>query len=177
MKRKKLLTIIIVLAFGCFLTAIFFARPTFENKVSAETFAVNFADDEFDQAAALAKLRESIKGREQEPAEKVFKNIQIFKGRPAAQVLGIMQSGFTRAINANCTYCHTPEDWSNDDKEKKQVAREMWDMTQNINNQSLKAIKNISEKATINCMTCHRGQKTPAINMPPPSPVPTIQPK
>jgi hypothetical protein len=43
----------------------------------------------FDQAAALAKLREQIKGKEREPAETVFKNIQLpmFKGSPAARVL------------------------------------------------------------------------------------------
>lgn len=176
MKNKQIISLTVALVFGFFLSALLLSRPNFVNQVSAKELAVK-TDDDFDAAAALAKLRESIKGKEQEPAEKVFKNIQIFKGRPAAQVLGIMQMGFTRAISANCTYCHTPEDWSSDHKSKKQVAREMWTMTQNINNQSLKAIKNISEKATINCMTCHRGQKTPAISMPPPNPPATANPK
>lgn len=33
---------------------------------------------EFDQEAALAKLREQIKGKEKEPAEKVFKNSRSY---------------------------------------------------------------------------------------------------
>src|SRR5262245_7800276 len=52
----------------------------------------------FDQAAELAKLREAIKGKETEPAEKVFKNIQTLKGFPARNVLGIMEIGFSRSL-------------------------------------------------------------------------------
>lgn len=175
MKQKRIISLVVILAFGCFLTAVFFARPTFENKAQAETLAMN-SDDTFNQDEALAKLREQIKGREKEPAEKVFKNIQILKGRPAAQVLGIMQMGFSRSLGVTCTHCHTPEDWSKEDKIKKQVAREMWAMQQNINGQMLKNIKNIGEKATINCTTCHRGQIIPALNLPMPSPSPTTMP-
>src|SRR5687767_15553268 len=42
-------------------------------------------DSSFDQAAALAELRKSIAGKEQAPAETVFKNIQLFKGMPAGR--------------------------------------------------------------------------------------------
>lgn len=155
---------------------VFFVCPNLENRVQAETLAIKL-DDDFNQDQALAKLREQIKGKEREPAETVFKNIQILKGRPAAQVLGIMQKGFSRSLGVNCTHCHAPEDWSSESKNKKQIAREMWTMQTNINSQMLKNIKNISERATINCTTCHRGQTTPALNLPPPSPSPTASPK
>ena len=174
--KKRIISLAVILVFAIFLTALFFARPNFENKVQAETLAMN-SDDTFNQDEALAKLREQIKGREKEPAETVFKNIQILKGRPAAQVLGIMQGGFSRSLGVTCTHCHTPEDWSNEDKTKKQIAREMWTMQANINTQMLKNIKNISERATINCTTCHRGQTTPALNLPQPSPATTATPK
>ncbi len=174
--QQRIISLVVIFVFGCFLTAIFFARPNFEPKVNAEELTANM-DDDFDQAAALAKLREQIKGKEKEPAETVFKNIQILKGRPAAQVLGIMQMGFSRSLGVTCTHCHTPEDWANEDKTKKQIAREMWTMQANINTQMLKNIKNISERATINCTTCHRGQTTPALNLPPPSPTPTATTK
>jgi hypothetical protein len=45
-----------------------------EVAVHAQTAATQ---TEFDQKATLAKLRDQIKGRESEPAEKVFKNIQM----------------------------------------------------------------------------------------------------
>ena len=87
-----------------------------------------------------------------------------------------MQMGFSRSLGVTCTHCHTPEDWANEDKTKKQIAREMWTMQANINTQMLKNIKNVSEKATINCTTCHRGQTIPALNLPP-NPAPNASPK
>lgn len=182
-QKQRLISIVTVLILGIFLTLIFSVNPKFENKVSAKDSKMQMSlvvvrpdlenlnnnEDEFDQDAALAKLREQIKGKEKELAENVFKNIQILKGRPAGQVLAIMQMGFSRSLGVNCTYCHTFEDWSNEDKFKKQIAREMWAMQLNINNQMLKNIKNLSERAVINCTTCHRGQTVPAINFPTPS--------
>jgi hypothetical protein len=122
----------------------------------------------FDQAAALAALRESIKGREQEPAEKVFKNIQSLKGMPARNVLGIMQMGFSRSLGVNCTHCHTPGKWEAEEKTQKQTARDMWAMVQNLNNTTLKNIRNLSgPNPTVNCTTCHRGEIKPALNLAP----------
>lgn len=183
-QKQRLISIVTVLILGIFLTLIFSLNPKFGNKVSAKDSKMQMSlivvrpdlenlnnnEDEFDQDAALAKLREKIKGKEKEPAENVFKNIQILKGRPAGQVLAIMQMGFSRSLGVNCKHCHTPEDWSNEDKTKKQIAREMWAMQLNINNQMLKNIKNLSERAVINCTTCHRGQTVPAINFPDPAP-------
>jgi hypothetical protein len=36
----------------------------------------------------LAEIKEKIAGKENEPAEKVFQNIQILKGHPASQLPG-----------------------------------------------------------------------------------------
>jgi hypothetical protein len=121
----------------------------------------------FDQAAELAKLREMIKGKETEPAEKVFKNIQSLKGFPARNLLGIMEGGFSRSLGVSCTHCHTTDKWEADDKTQKQTARDMWAMTGTINKQLLPAIKNLgSATPMINCTTCHRGQIKPALNLP-----------
>ena len=43
----------------------------------------------------VEKITKQIAGREQEPAEKVFANIQIFKGVPAARLLLIMNLGYS----------------------------------------------------------------------------------
>jgi hypothetical protein len=124
----------------------------------------------FDQAAALAKLREQIKGKEREPAETVFKNIQLpmFKGSPAARVLAVMEMGFSRSLGVNCTHCHVPEKWESEDKPQKQIARDMSAMVGRINGELLKGVKNLkSEQPTINCTTCHRGEIKPGLNLAP----------
>lgn len=125
------------------------------------------ADSSFDQTAALAELRKSIAGKEEAPAETVFKNIQLLKGIPAGRVLRIMELGYARSLGVNCTHCHIPGAWEKDDKPTKQVARDMAAMMRAINMQHLKEIKNLkSEQPTVNCTTCHRGQTKPALNLP-----------
>jgi len=127
------------------------------------------AEKPFDQAQALAKLRESIAGKENEPAEKVFKNIQLLKGIPAARLLRIMELGYSRSLGVTCTHCHVPPEWEKEDKPTKQIARDMAAMAANINNEQLKKIKNLkSENPAVNCTTCHRGQIKPALNLPEP---------
>lgn len=124
---------------------------------------------EFGQKAALAKLREQINGRENEPAEKVFKNIKtpMFTGAPASRVLAVMEFGYARSLGVNCTHCHTADKWEAEDKPQKQIARDMAAMVAKINAESLKGIKNLaSATPTVNCTTCHRGALKPALNLP-----------
>jgi Photosynthetic reaction centre cytochrome C subunit len=168
MKRKKTAIILIMLAFGFFGLAKFSGRPA---SVNAQTAAVAptpaTTPAAFDQAAALAKLREQIKGREAEPAEKVFKNMQMLKQMPAGRLLAVMEMGYARSLGVNCTHCHVPDKWESEDKPQKQIARDMWAMMGTINSQLLKGIKNLkSESPTVNCTTCHRGQVKPALNLP-----------
>lgn len=117
----------------------------------------------FDQAKSIEMLKHQIKGRENVPAEKVFKNIQTLKGVPAARVLRIMELGYSRALGVTCTHCHVPGKWEAEENLKKQVARDMMKMVENINSQQLKNIKNIGDRATINCSTCHRGSVKPSL--------------
>jgi hypothetical protein len=120
----------------------------------------------FDQAAAVARIREQIKGREQEPAEKVFKNIQYLNGIPAGRIPMMMQMGYSRSLGVDCTHCHVPDKWEADEKPQKQVAREMAAMVNSINTEKLRSIKNLrSENPAVNCTTCHRGQLKPALNL------------
>ena len=123
----------------------------------------------FDQAAAVAKLKDQIKGRENEPAPAVFKNIQtpFIKSIPAGRMLAVMEMAYSRSLGVNCTHCHTPEKWEADDKPQKQVARDMAAMVVRINGELLPWVKNLkSERPTINCTTCHRGDVKPALNLP-----------
>lgn len=119
-------------------------------------------------------------GRDDKPASEVFKNITQFKNLPAGRLGGIMQN-WTRVLGVKCNYCHTPGQWEKEDLPTKQIAREMVQMTMKINNEALKEIKNLkSEKPSVSCYTCHRGQAKPETAMPPspqPPPPPPAPPK
>lgn len=157
--------------FGVFATALLIAIlfvSIDDNGSRAQTKATAEATPTpaFDQTAAVARIREQIKGREQEPAEKVFKNIQYLKGIPAGRIPMMMQTGYSRALGIDCTHCHVPDKWEADEKPQKQIAREMAAMVNSINAEKLRLIKNLrSENPTINCTTCHRGQLKPALNL------------
>ena len=113
----------------------------------------------------VQQLSEKIAGRENEPADKVFKNLQIqwFKNVPAGRFLRIMNGGYSRALGVACTHCHVEQDFSSDDKRPKRAAREMAVMHKMINDQ-LGKMQNLEikpEERFINCSTCHRGAINP----------------
>lgn len=113
----------------------------------------------------VEEVQKQIVGRENEPAETVFKNIQIFKGFPAGRVLRIMQMGFVGSVGVECAHCHVPGEWEKDDKKPKQIARQMWGMMAEVNKQ----VSAIKTGAAVNCYTCHRGSPKPLLNPPPQS--------
>src|SRR5690348_3906847 len=53
-------------------------------------------------------------GQSQQLAEERFKNIQIFKGQPAPNVMRAMQF-FTRSLGVECSFCHVPHQMDKDD--------------------------------------------------------------
>jgi len=116
----------------------------------------------------IAELRKAIAGKENQPAETVFKNIQVLKGVPAERLLMVMDSGFRPALGVKCSYCHDPQNWASDDKSEKKVARKMLQMVHDINDKYLKSIEGLkSDKPIVSCATCHRGQEKPATSMEP----------
>ena len=123
----------------------------------------------FDQTAAIAKLKEQIKGKENEPAPTVFKNIQtpFVKSIPAGRLLAVMEIAYSRSLGVTCTHCHTPDKWESDDIPQKQIARDMAAIMMKLNSEMLPAVKNLkSQRPTVNCTTCHRGEVKPATNIP-----------
>lgn len=106
---------------------------------------------------------EHIAGRENEPAEKVFKNIQSLKGMPAGRLVRVMNMGYSRALGVGCLHCHFGQDYSSDEMRPKRAAREMMAMNKMINEQlrSLKNLEGKPEEKFVNCTTCHRGQVDP----------------
>ena len=109
----------------------------------------------------VREMMAHIAGHEDEPAEHVFKNIQILKGVRARTFLEIMDGGYSRALGVTCTHCHVDADFSSEDKRPKRAAREMAAMHRGINEQ-LHAMKELrTPEKSINCATCHRGAVDP----------------
>jgi len=108
-------------------------------------------------------VAEQIAGRENEPAEQVFKNIQSMKGMPAGRLVRVMNMGYSRALGVSCLHCHFGQDYSSDEKRQKRAAREMMAMNKMIN-ERLRSLQNLEgkpEESFVNCTTCHRGQVDP----------------
>jgi hypothetical protein len=118
-----------------------------------------------DPQQKLAELNKQIEGQETKPAEVVFKNIQMLKGMPARRLLLVMNA-YARALGVDCAHCHTIDQWERDNKPTKQTARDMMRMVAGINNDYIKAMKNVAAGAAVNCSTCHRGQPHPDSRLP-----------
>jgi photosynthetic reaction center cytochrome c subunit len=112
--------------------------------------------------SGAAMVLRSIAGREDQPAESVFKNIKIFKGVPAGRLVSIMNMGFGRSLGVSCGFCHVPGKWDLDDKEEKTTARLMFAMVQTINRDYLSKVPtDRPTPPTASCFTCHRGNPRP----------------
>src|SRR5215210_2186268 len=112
--------------------------------------------------SAQAMILRSIAGRENLPAESVFKNIKIMKGIPAGRLVNIMNMGFGRSLGVSCGFCHVPGKWDLDDKEEKNTARTMFAMVGTINRDYMaKVPTDRGAPPVVNCFTCHRGMAKP----------------
>ncbi|HEY9421487.1 MAG TPA: c-type cytochrome [Thermoanaerobaculia bacterium] len=178
--RRRTPTLLLTLA--CLAVALYaFAgqqQTTGEQKPAAPSQAAPSqpqAKVPFDEAKALEDLKKQIAGRENEPAEAVFKNIQVLKGVPAGRIPLMMEKGFSDSLGVTCTFCHNPSDWTAAANHHHPISRQMWTMTQEINQRLLPAVQDL-KNAQVNCTTCHRGQKKPALNLGPPPSQPQPQP-
>lgn len=106
-------------------------------------------------------------GNPDAPADSVFKNLKVMKGRTVTQVLRSMDS-FGRNLGVSCKHCHVNNHWADEDKKAKQVTRDMMAMTRAINDTLLARIDfGGTEKPHVMCFTCHRGQAKPGGGMRP----------
>jgi len=116
-----------------------------------------------ENAKYVKQWSERIAGKENEPAEKVFKNLQFLRNTRAALLLTIMDVGYSRGLGVTCTHCHVETDFASDDKRPKRAAREMAAMHRMINQQlaKMESLKSDAQNRAINCSTCHRGEAIP----------------
>jgi hypothetical protein len=108
------------------------------------------------QKELLNSIRERIKDRENEPAETVFKNIELLRGKPASRLPGMM-SALTGLIGVPCSTCHVAGRWESDELAPKQTARRHFKMQADLNRDYFAGANAVS------CWTCHRGARTPPI--------------
>lgn len=87
-------------------------------------------------------------------AEDVYKDIQVFKGLPAEELIPAMEF-MSGALKFECTDCHDAKNYAAD-TEHKTAARHMILMQREIN------AKNFNGRTEVTCMTCHRGSEHPA---------------
>ena len=79
---------------------------------------------------------------------------------------------FRGALGVECAHCHIQGQFASDENPKKEIARKMIVMTEEIN------AKFPAGKAHVTCFTCHRGDLEPkTIGPMPPPPGPPAAPK
>jgi hypothetical protein len=138
------------------------AAPVPTSSASSPAALLSNPNQDLNDQIARA-VAEKIAGRENEPAEKVFKNIQSLKGMPAGRFVRVMNMGYSRALGVSCYHCHLGWDYSSDEKRPKRAAREMMAMNKTINEQlrSLQNLEGEPEQHFVSCSTCHRGHADP----------------
>jgi hypothetical protein len=108
------------------------------------------------QKELLDGVREKIKGRENEQAEAVFRNIELLRGKPASRLPGMM-SALTGLLGVTCTACHVQGRFESEELAPKRTARQHFKMQADLNKEYFGGANAIS------CWTCHRGAAKPPI--------------
>lgn len=107
-----------------------------------------------------------IVGKENLPAEQVFKDIQLLKGQTASRVVTIMNTSYSRALGVSCTHCHAGTDYVSNAKSEKKETRGMMKMVDMINNGNKQIPEFAGDVPVVNCIVCHRGARRPVNRLP-----------
>jgi len=121
---------------------------------------------EADRLKYMNQVIASIKGKEKLPADSVFKNIKVIKGKnsvSAEHFLWMMNWGWSAELGVSCSHCHIIGKWESDSLDTKDIARGMWNMRVKINDEILPGItgKSYDNDPAVSCITCHRGKPVP----------------
>jgi hypothetical protein len=81
-------------------------------------------------------------------------NLKVLKATTRPEVVQIMRT-FTAGLGTQCNYCHVQGNNASDENPKKEIARHMIQMVQEING------KFPDGKMVVTCYTCHRGETQP----------------
>ncbi len=91
-------------------------------------------------------------------AKTAYQNVQVLGDVSASQFIGLMTAMTAWvAPKEGCAYCHNPQNFADDSKYTKTVARKMIEMTRHINGNWKDHVANTG----VTCYTCHRGNPVP----------------
>lgn len=136
---------------------------------------------------AGALITQSFNVQQQQP--KKLKNIKVFPATATFQEVDHAMDQFKVDLGVKCNYCHAPEkdnprkmDMSSDDNPKKDIARNMIRMTEELNKKYISTINHAESDTAkiqqVTCNTCHRGAPKPfGKPLPTPPPPPAQGPK
>jgi hypothetical protein len=108
---------------------------------------------------AIAELMMTLKGRENEPAGTVFKNVKLHKEMPVREFLTMMDEQYGRGLSFSCTNCHMDNgDYASDTRKNKVIARQMERMQRDIDAKYIAKVKELDDpRPKTTCVMCHRG--------------------
>lgn len=104
--------------------------------------------------------------------EPKFKNLKVLPKNITGEEMHKTMEEWEHALGARCSFCHERNeqtkkmDFASDAKPEKQMAREMYKMTQAINKKyfhSKKDSTGMVVESNVNCYSCHRGVSHPEI--------------
>lgn len=103
------------------------------------------------------------------PPADTHKNLKVLPKNISHDDLDKVMDEWKEALGVKCNFCHAPQkdnprkiDYASDEKPEKNIAREMYKMTNRINKKFFH-YKKTPEKpvAPVGCMTCHHGKAHP----------------
>ncbi|MBS1629201.1 MAG: c-type cytochrome [Bacteroidetes bacterium] len=116
---------------------------------------------------ALAAFTHKNDDGEQDPAPK---NLKVLPKNISADSLHELMESYSHELGVTCGFCHAKSesdtlhlDFASDANGMKKKARFMIMMTSGINDQYFAEENFGSTTMTVNCFTCHHGQKEPEI--------------
>jgi hypothetical protein len=96
--------------------------------------------------------------------ERKYKNLKVLDKNISDEDMELIMKEFKTALGVKCNFCHaksktdsTKMDYASDDNNHKHISRDMMRMTNRINKQYFKEMK----ERGVRCFTCHRGEKEP----------------
>lgn len=107
--------------------------------------------------------------------EPPYKNLKILPKDITKRQMDSVMDHFTVSLNVKCNFCHirnreTKEwDYAADSNKHKLVARDMLQMTYDINDKYFEytgSKRDLNTQLMVNCYTCHNGHKEP-LTIPP----------
>ncbi|QQL50638.1 c-type cytochrome [Mucilaginibacter ginkgonis] len=101
-----------------------------------------------------------------------LQNIKVLSKKLTYRQVDHIMDEWAHSLGVRCNFCHAPNeqtkkmDFASDAKPEKEMAREMFKMTAEINKKYFKAEKDslgMIMESGVNCYTCHNGKAHPEV--------------